>query len=212
MTSLHVYAVAYPVTALGPGKRIALWVSGCPLGCKGCITPELWDREAGYAIDVEEVLARLLAIDIELDGITLTGGEPFEQAAALATLLRALGKERPHWNILVFSGYSLHELRKRPDAVNELLPAIDVLIAGRYVAKRPSDEPLVASTNQQRHYLSACGRSLRESFEAADPSAADLAVGSGGQKLLIGVVDPDTRARLHHKLEANGETQGHSNG
>ncbi|MEM7016481.1 MAG: 4Fe-4S cluster-binding domain-containing protein, partial [Pseudomonadota bacterium] len=49
--SINMARLAYPVTALGPGRRVVLWVAGCSLRCKDCITPELLDSEQGRIIE-----------------------------------------------------------------------------------------------------------------------------------------------------------------
>jgi len=88
-----------------------------------------------------------------IEGVSLLGGEPFEQAAALAPFasgVRALGL-----SVLVFSGYRLEELHARHDpGVGALLAATDVLVDGRYEAAQPETQRLWAgSTNQRFHYL-----------------------------------------------------------
>jgi anaerobic ribonucleoside-triphosphate reductase activating protein len=108
---LQLARMAYPVTSLGPGRRVALWVSGCGMRCRGCITPDLWDMAAGRAVEVDRVLQRILALDLPLDGITLSGGEPFDQPAPLGWLLRRVRAVRPDWSSLVFSGYPYPALK-----------------------------------------------------------------------------------------------------
>ena len=104
-------------------------------------------------VPVVALLAEVTAVRGLIEGVTLLGGEPFEQAAALAPLasgVRALGL-----SVLTFSGYRLEELRARQDSgVGALLAATDVLVDGRYEATRPEAERLWAgSTNQSFHYL-----------------------------------------------------------
>lgn len=197
---LRLARLAYPVTALGPGRRLALWVAGCPLGCRGCITPELWTLEAGREVAVKRVLERISVLDVELDGITLTGGEPFVQAAPLARLLSGLATLRPHWNVLVFSGYPRMALARRGRDCKDLLARTDVLIAGPYDRRRPAVHPLAGSANQTVHYLSARGRSLRPVIEATPFDRYDIGLGSGDRQFLIGVLDPAKRRSLHRAL------------
>ena len=143
-----------PVThAEGPGARFGLWLQGCSLRCPGCCNPHLFETEGGAMVPVVALLAEVTAVRGLIEGVTLLGGEPFEQAAALAPLasgVRALGL-----SVLTFSGYRLEELRARQDSgVDALLAATDVLVDGRYEATRPEAERLWAgSTNQSFHYL-----------------------------------------------------------
>lgn len=86
-----------------------------------------------------------------LDGITLSGGEPFKQPQALTALLIALKKARPSWNVLTFSGYPLEYLRRDVDC-QKLLAEIDILVDGHYLQQHEGEHPLTASKNQQVHY------------------------------------------------------------
>jgi anaerobic ribonucleoside-triphosphate reductase activating protein len=149
--ALEVAARVACTEAEGPRRRFALWVQGCSLACPGCCNPEFFSKGAGETIAVD-ALARELARAREafaLDGLTVLGGEPFEQPQAVAALCRsarALGL-----GVLVFTGFTLAELRARPDAA-ELLAAVDTLVDGRFDARRR--EPVggrrwIGSTNQQ---------------------------------------------------------------
>ena len=195
------HSYAYPVTALGPGDRLALWVSGCTLGCRGCVTPELWDRDAGSRTSTSALARQVLGVDRHLDGVTLTGGEPFEQAAALADLLDRLREHRPHWNVLVYSGLSLAALRRRGAAAGALLARTDVLVAGAYRPDRPPNHPLAGSGNQRLHYLTERGRALRQEIDALPPNRANLGLRADGQgEWLIGVMDPGSRAAIRDAI------------
>jgi anaerobic ribonucleoside-triphosphate reductase activating protein len=189
--------LAYPVSALGPGQRIALWVSGCPLNCAQCISPALRDAASGKDIAVELLAQRLLRLPAELDGLSLSGGEPFAQAAALARLLDLVLPQRPLWNVLAFSGYPLASLQKDP-AARDLLARLDILIDGPYLPHRPAIHPLAASANQRVHYLSQRGQALQAQCEALPFDAANLGV--GGETRLIGIISVPARARLHRQL------------
>jgi anaerobic ribonucleoside-triphosphate reductase activating protein len=206
---LRLRRVAYPVTTLGPGRRVVLWVTGCSRGCPGCISPELQDPAVGRELAISRVLSRLLAIDRGLDGITLTGGEPFEQARALAELLHGMAEVRPEWNVLVYSGYELTRLRQCGEAVRCLLEQTDILVAGPYLASWPQQHPLAGSGNQQVHYLSRRGRALRGRCEVPPAQQANLGAGPDGRDLLIGILSPAERARLHRELGLRTETAVH---
>ena len=77
---MYVDRVLFPVTALGPGKRIAVWLVGCHRHCPGCANPELWSPKPSQKISVEKLskMIRQMAIERQADGLTITGGEPFE--------------------------------------------------------------------------------------------------------------------------------------
>src|SRR3982750_2714627 len=85
----------FPVTVLGPGRRIGLWLQGCSIGCPNCISRDTWEAEPGKAIEIAALLAWCREVTQNvLDGVTISGGEPFDQPDALLALLRSLGNWR----------------------------------------------------------------------------------------------------------------------
>src|SRR4051812_13864478 len=76
----------------GPGDRAVLWVAGCLRRCPRCIKPELFDFAAGRFIEIDRLVDRILGVHAlkRLDGVTFSGGEPFEQAEPLGRLARLL--------------------------------------------------------------------------------------------------------------------------
>ena len=83
---MYVARILYPVEVLGPGKRIGLWLSGCSRKCAGCSNPELWEQKKEQLISVERLSSLLhrIALNRPVDGMTITGGEPMDQAAELS--------------------------------------------------------------------------------------------------------------------------------
>ncbi|HEV7708745.1 MAG TPA: 4Fe-4S single cluster domain-containing protein [Asanoa sp.] len=137
-------------TAEGPGVRTAVWVQGCSIRCAGCFNPHLFPTVGGVRRAPAELAARVLAEHTA--GLTLLGGEPFEQAEGLAEVarrVRAAGR-----SVLTFSGYTHAALRRAAAAgrpgVAGLLAATDLLIAGPFRRDRVDHErPWAGSTNQE---------------------------------------------------------------
>lgn len=147
---MYIDRFLYPVTSLGPGKRLVIWVSGCNAHCEGCANPELWTQKSEQFISVED-LASAIKKNMdkkEIEGITISGGEPFDQATEIFKLIELLNFSA---DILIFSGYSLEELKS--DCVKKrLLDKIDVLVDGRYVDELNDGlSALKGSTNQEIH-------------------------------------------------------------
>jgi anaerobic ribonucleoside-triphosphate reductase activating protein len=156
-TILQVAQIVPATLAEGPGKRFALWFQGCPLRCPGCCNPEMLPFAGGQVLALQEVVAQLegARAQDDIEGITLLGGEPLahaQQAAALARAARARGL-----TVMVFSGYTLEEIRGRPDAAaQELLEHTDILVDGPYRCELPERERRwIGSSNQRVHFLSA---------------------------------------------------------
>lgn len=149
---IAVAAVVPRTEAEGPGARFALWVQGCPLRCKGCCNPDFLDpRGPATPVPPGEMLARVLAEEVE--GLSLLGGEPTAQAAALAPLaagVRAAGR-----TVMLYTGFALEALRARRDPdLDALLAACDLVVDGPYVeARRTTTRRWIGSDNQRLHFL-----------------------------------------------------------
>ena len=150
----------FPVTVLGPGQRIGIWLQGCSIRCKGCVSQDTWSHDPGR----EMTVARLLSwcketSQNELDGITISGGEPFDQPKALAALLDALQQWRHSagldFDILCYSGYPLATLEKRHA---KLLAKLDALIPEPYADALPLTHVWRGSANQKLLALSPLGQ------------------------------------------------------
>lgn len=191
--------LAYPVSALGPGLRVVLWMAGCRQHCKGCIAPQLQNPESGKIIAVDRLLRHILGLTLPLDGITVTGGEPFDQALVLAQFLGKLKQERPDWNCLLFSGYTLAAL-EHTVTMNGLLQFADILVDGPFQDNLAADHPLAGSKNQMVHYLTKRGAGLRRVIENDRADRADLGLGSDRKHMLIGIVNAKERSQLHELL------------
>ncbi|WP_435125618.1 4Fe-4S single cluster domain-containing protein [Micromonospora tulbaghiae] len=141
--------------AEGPGDRTAIWVQGCTIRCAGCFNPHMWTFRGGEQVPPDDLAARILASGTE--GLTLLGGEPFDQAAALARVasaVRQVGR-----SVMAFTGYTSLQLQKAAEAgrddVAALLGATDLLVAGPFLRDRiDTVRPWVGSTNQEFILLS----------------------------------------------------------
>jgi anaerobic ribonucleoside-triphosphate reductase activating protein len=136
--------------ANGPGLRAVIWFQGCTLRCPGCFNPATHDPQGGYQSDTEDLAAGILALGHSIEGVSISGGEPFQQPAPLLDLLEQLRDS--HLSRLVFTGYTLPGITDLPLGPT-ILARIDVLIAGRYAASRRASHRLLGSTNQQIHFL-----------------------------------------------------------
>ncbi len=168
--------------ANGPGARFVIWLQGCTLGCAGCFNPATHPHAGGSERPVVDLLAEVqeAAARYGIEGLTLSGGEPLQQAAAAAALLagaRALGL-----STLVFSGYTREEILALPDGP-AALASLDVLVDGRYRSTERLGEGLRGSANQRILLLS-------DRYTLADVEAtpvAEIRIGRDGELVLTGV-------------------------
>ena len=134
----------------GPGIRMTIFTQGCHHNCPGCQNPQTHDFNGGHFIDIDEIL-EMIEENPLLDGITFSGGDPMDQAAALIPLAREI-KERG-LNLVIFTGYTYERLMdlapERPDMF-ELLTFADILIDGPFImAKKSLEIKFRGSTNQR---------------------------------------------------------------
>lgn len=143
----------YPVTTLGYGKRLGVWFQGCNKQCKGCISPELKIYQQGTSMETHELL-EYIKNEESVDGLTISGGEPFDQEKALRNLIAEFS-DKYNNDIVVFTGYTLEELHaKKSVDIEWILTHIAVLIDGRYMEERGIDIGLRGSDNQVIHVFS----------------------------------------------------------
>lgn len=166
---LRVHRIIPRTRVEGPGLRFCIWVQGCHHRCEGCFARDTWDPDMGREVSVENVIAQLRGTE-GIQGITLLGGEPMEQAEGLcrvAEAARAAGL-----SVITFTGNTYEDLLARKDpAVTQLLALTDVLVDGPYRKEEPEDtRPLVGSKNQRflfltDRYCQADMDALRNAFE-----------------------------------------------
>lgn len=135
----------------GPGLRYALWVQGCPRRCQGCCNPELLLFEDKDWVSVDDLVRTILSSGYP--GLTLLGGEPLAQAPALYEVAKQV--RGGGMNVMMFTGYTLEGIRRRPEAGwLELVSECDVIVDGPYMASQASQgRRWIGSDNQGLHIL-----------------------------------------------------------
>src|SRR5690606_31060631 len=157
---VSVSRVHFPVTALGPGRRVGIWFQGCSIRCPGCISADTWATTKPSST-VEDVLTAIRPWLATADGITISGGEPFDQAGALEVLLRGLRAERAG-DILVFSGYPLEALDVHLSRMGGL---IDAIVSDPFERTATQSLRLRGSDNQRLTFLTPLGRQCFSVYE-----------------------------------------------
>lgn len=145
---MHIAGLVQDSIVDGPGFRFTLFTQGCPHRCPGCHNPDTWAAEGGREETVEAVVAEMRKNPLT-DGLTLSGGEPFEQAAECAQVAAAARADG--LNVWTYTGYTFEELFAMDDpAVRQLLQLTDVLVDGRFsLAEKSFDVRWRGSRNQR---------------------------------------------------------------
>lgn len=209
-TVLRLSRMHYPVTVLGFGRRIGIWLQGCSIGCAGCISKDTWGLDGGFDATIDEVLEKCEAwgSEGEVDGVTISGGEPFDQPVALRALLDALGvwlgSARQSADLLCYSGYPERRLRER---FPEILDRLDVVIPNPYVESRAPGGRWRGSSNQRLALLTPLGRT-RYGAMSNEPEPPEIQFVVDDGIWFIGIPRPGDMRALEEKLRERGVLLG----
>lgn len=160
----------YPVDVLGYGRRIGVWLQGCSIRCPSCCSKDTWEFDADRLMDVESLVGWGREVSSNgVDGVTVSGGEPFDQPDALYHLLTSFqdwrSKDSLGFDMLVYSGYSETRLRREfPDH----LPLMDALVVGPFRESDGGEKPYCGSDNQRMIPLSPLGETRYGHNRVAD--------------------------------------------
>jgi anaerobic ribonucleoside-triphosphate reductase activating protein len=152
-------------TVNGPGERAVVWFQGCDLHCRGCfnLASHPFDRDRDKP--AEEVAEWILSCHA-IEGVTFSGGEPFQQAGDLRRLCEYIKLRRPDFSVGVFSGYTRQELvrgrwhwkapgedawiKGDPALFMAIKQFLDFGVFGRFRQTMAcNDQPLCGSRNQE---------------------------------------------------------------
>lgn len=180
----------------GPGSRAVLWLQGCSLNCPGCWNPLSHSSDSGLAVEIASVAEWVIELRANrlIDGLTISGGEPMEQAGGVLALLQALRLRVPEISIGVFSGYTESELARgaflsrddhlpshQADLWHAIRQHLDFAVLGRFNRHRPSHQPLVSSQNQALLLLTD-----RHSSSDFSPQSVEFSIDSQGTTQVTG--------------------------
>lgn len=210
---IQVNKAHYPVTVLGPGRRIGLWLQGCKIRCKGCVSMDTWEPDPSRAIAVSDLLAWCRhTAEGDLDGVTISGGEPFDQPIALRALLNGLHAWRRQggadFDILCYSGYPLKTLERKH---KPLLALLDAVIPEPYTDGQPLGKVWRGSSNQPLVPLSERGAARYGAFldETVESQGKRMQVAVEGQRVwMIGIPDRGDMAAVEELCRSRGLSLG----
>lgn len=203
---LRIFRRQSPVEVLGPGQRAAIWVQGCPFACPGCIVPESWNPGGGETVAVTELADWVLA-QPHIEGITLSGGEPMMQAAALTRLIDCIRQHRDI-GVMCYTGHRLESLQQQgTESQRQLLARVDLLVDGRYVREQHDDRLWRGSRNQRlllltRRYRTEVMRRLANGDQSA---GLTFVSGTNGEVWFTGV---PAMAEFRQQFEAQMQARG----
>jgi len=178
----------------GPGKRACIYLQGCSIRCKGCITPQSWPKENNLILDMDEIANKILT-GPEIEGVTFSGGEPFDQAEPLAVLGNLLKEEG--LSVVTFTGHVLEDIIQSQN-INwyRLLSATDILIDGPYlIDKHDISQPWIGSSNQRYHFLTDRYKNFEFEMDKI-PNKIEIRIQENGEVVVNGIINTDELKKL----------------
>lgn len=185
---MYIDRILAPIETLGPGRRIVIWTKGCSKQCYSCANPELWDTSNAHCYDVKEIVKIVNNINRELniDGITISGGDPLEQKDELLQLTESL--QCVTEDIIVYTGYIWDELLDIwcIEDVERLKKSVAVLIDGPYVDDlNEKNIVLRGSSNQRVIYFKDKYKGIYEEYLQQGRKIQNVYMGS--QLISVGI-------------------------
>ena len=148
----------FPVVTLGPGRRLGIWLQGCSIHCKGCIAPENQPFDEAFAAKLDNFIDKITPVLNEAAGITISGGEPLDQADMLIDFLSEMN-QRGIDDILLYSGYTKDKILSKHPQISGLITA---LIDGQFIDGVATEAIWKGSENQT---LTIFNEKYREKYE-----------------------------------------------
>jgi anaerobic ribonucleoside-triphosphate reductase activating protein len=180
-TPWRVHSVLLRSLANGPGQRFVVWSQGCALACPGCFNPETHEGTGGAARTVGELVDAALA-ERDIEGVTLTGGEPLEQPEAVAAFCAGV---RGVLGVIVLTGFSRAEIEGDPARALAVADA-DLVIAGRYNRRLRVASGLRGSANKE--YWDRTGRYAPDVLGGVPDM--EVHIGADGMVTVTGIAGP----------------------
>jgi|GEM_PF-1305168 len=181
----------------GPGKRAVLFTQGCKLKCPGCNNSHLWKREEGKLLYTREIVGNLKKPEIQ--GVTIHGGEPTEQAEGLLPVVRELkdaGKD-----IILFTGHEIEQLTT--PAQRELLDYCDIVKCGPFIEKRLNRFLHFRGSDNQRIIINPKGALRDYTYKDGTHTVMVTLDRENGTMGINGMLDPEMEALLRDYAELN---------
>lgn len=145
---MRIYGLVQDSIVDGPGFRFACFVQGCRHNCPGCHNPNSHDPDGGREMTVAEVAEKMLSNPLT-DGLTLSGGEPFDQPVPCRELAEIARAHK--LNVWSYTGYTFeYLLEKGTPEQKALLESLDVLIDGPFLLAERTLSLLWRGSRNQR--------------------------------------------------------------
>ena len=190
---------------LGPGTRAVVWFHGCSKSCPHCIAKEMNASPEYESCTPEELFAWAEAID-DISGLTLSGGEPFEQDLdSLLKFLSLMKSGRKEYSVICFTGKTVEEIRNDSHA-SKVLEYLDVLIDGEYVEEQNNSADLRGSKNQRILFLTHRFDAEQQKFFGNDARLIEFDFSTAHTLEISGIPQPGFLKKFQERMAESGIT------
>lgn len=186
---LRLYMTAKNTKALGPYNRYVIWVQGCKKKCVGCISKDSQPLDGGYEEEVDALVAEIIHTP-DIEGITISGGEPFLQIESLVNLIRRV-REKKDIGVIIYTGMKFCEIKE-----SELTKVSDMIIDGEYRDELNDNLSLRGSSNQQVCLITERYKEEANTMYGAKGRKIELKV-ENGKTRMVGIPDKDSLKMLN---------------
>lgn len=182
--------------ANGPGVRFVIWLQGCSRKCDGCINPQFFSHEPHKVLTVDEVF-NLIVNTKNIEGVTFTGGEPFEQAEALYYLSKLIKESK--LTIMSYSGFTYDDLKSDENIyIQKLISSLDLLVDGEYLESEKCPLLWRSSKNQAVHFLTGSYANYKDRINTKSVS---IEANISEKMVITGNFDENILYKILNKLE-----------
>ena len=202
---------------LGPGRRLVIWTQGCEKRCPGCMSPEKRSPDGGQAIAVDDLVKKVLELcneDELIDGLTISGGDPFFQSEKLHIFLKEI-RTKSDLGVIIYTGYTIAELvTKNEVAINEIVGAAfngvgkglcDLFIEGEYVKELNDNSAMRGSSNQKLCFVTDRYKKYEKDYNKKERKIELIYKGGSGLQdwVVVGVPSKEALAKLRAMESTN---------
>ncbi len=148
---LNIHSILWGSKANGPGIRAVVWFQGCSIQCQGCFNPATHSFQSMQLLESKVLAGKIIGQGNKIEGITISGGEPFDQPQGLSELLDEI-RNFSKLSVILLTGYPFEKIVNMPEGP-EILKNVDVLIAGPFQLSNLQPQNLAGSSNKTHHFL-----------------------------------------------------------
>ena len=182
--------------SLGPYNRFAVWVQGCLKRCVGCISKDAQPLDGGYEAETADLATSIINAS-GIEGITISGGEPFLQSEALVDMIGRV-KLKKDMGVIVYTGNNFEEIWE-----DKLTGLCDIIIDGAYMEDLNDGLSLRGSSNQNIRSITKRYEGIVKNLYGVQGRKIELRF-MNGQTRMVGIPAKDSLSVFQNNTLTGG--------